>query len=146
MEKSHIKRWNDVARQFLGDDFFAGFTSGAEEAGSGGEEKEGPPADVYHHEDEVIVLVDLPGVENIQDLEMRVSDGNLRLKGKLGMPYKGYEIKSRERQTGGFEKIIPLEENVSNRYTTAKYRKGVLELRFPILKKATPKKVRLRNN
>lgn len=143
LEKQHIQRWNDVARQFLGDDFFSGFTSGAEESD---EVKSGPPADVYHHESEVIVLIDLPGIENIQDIEVRVQDGKLKLKGKLGTPYHGYRIASQERQTGEFEKVINLVENVSNRYTSAKYRKGVLELRFPTLKSAGAQKIRLNKN
>lgn len=134
-----MKRWNDVARQFLGDDFFSGFTNGAEE-------KNGPSADVYHNEHEVIVLVDLPGVENIQGLEMSVQDEKLRLKGSFASPYQGYELKSSERKKGEFEKVISLGTHVSSKYTSAQYRKGVLELRFPRIGKGTTQKIKLKRN
>ncbi|MFC7442468.1 Hsp20/alpha crystallin family protein [Laceyella putida] len=117
------KGWNQLARQFLGDDFFEDILAAAEE-------HKGPVADVYHGKNEVIVVVDLPGMENIQSLEMKVEDNTLWLTGRFPSPYNGYRLAHAERSQGEFQKMIPLGAPVSKNYTSARYRRGVLEIRF----------------
>ncbi|AUS07779.1 hypothetical protein C1X05_02370 [Laceyella sacchari] len=116
------KGWNQLARHFLGDDFFEDILSAAE--------RKGPAADVYHGKNEVIVVVDLPGMDNIQSLEMKVENDTLWLSGRFSIPYNGYRMTLAERSRGEFQKCIPLGAPVSKNYTSARYRRGVLEIRF----------------
>jgi HSP20 family protein len=116
-------RWQSLARQFLGEDFFDEIMETAK--------GHDPRADVYHGPGEVIVVVDLPGIENVRSLKMRVEDETLVIHGTFPTPYDGYEVRVSERKKGEFEKVIPLGARVTTRRASARFRKGVLELRFP---------------
>lgn len=129
------KRWNQLARQFLGDDFFEDILEAAEH--------KGPVADVYHGKNEVIVVVDLPGMENIHSLEMKVEGETLWLSGQFPSPYHGYRLAFAERSRGEFQKKIDLGVPVSKKVTSARYRRGVLEIRFPKLTSKGNTKLRI---
>lgn len=120
--------WHELARQFLGDDFFEEIQTSVN--------KEEPAADVYHGQNEVIVVINLPGLENVHSLELRIEGENLWLQGDFPTPYQGYRTILSERKKGRFQKVIPLGTFVSKKYTHARYRRGVLEIRFP---KITPR-------
>ncbi|MBA4495414.1 Hsp20/alpha crystallin family protein [Paenactinomyces guangxiensis] len=117
-------RWNQLARQFLGEDFFADIMSSA--VG----EKE-PCADVYQGKNEVIVVIDLPGVEDINSLEISVEGETMWIKGYFPTPYQAYQQTLAERKSGEFQKAISLGAPVSKQYSSARYRRGILEIRFP---------------
>lgn len=120
-------KWNQLARQFLGEDFFQDMMDGPLKQG------QGPYADVYQGKNEVIVVIDLPGMEDINSLDIRVEGSIMKIKGFMTSPYQGYPTIITERHKGEFEKTINLGNNVSNKYTSARYRKGVLEIRLPKL-------------
>ncbi|WP_131926479.1 Hsp20/alpha crystallin family protein [Hazenella coriacea] len=120
-------KWNQLARQFLGEDFFQDMMDGPLKQG------QGPYADVYQGQNEVIVVIDLPGMEDINSLDIRVEGALMKIKGFITSPYQGYPTITTERQRGEFEKTINLGNDVSNKYTSARYRKGVLEIRLPKL-------------
>jgi HSP20 family protein len=123
---AQFARWHRLARQFLGEDFFTEIMHAAE--------KEEPAVDVFHGPNEVIVVINLPGIENVHTLEMRVEGETLWIKGQIPNPYEGYHVSLSERKKGEFQKTIPLGVPVSKRFTSARYRKGILEIRFPIPK------------
>jgi HSP20 family protein len=125
MAKQNFAEVNELARAFLGDDFFnelGGIT--ASNAPSG------PAADVYQSHNEVIVVINLPGMENIHTLDIRVEGTDLKLQGSLESPYQAYEATLMERKRGVFERVVPLGVKVVSRYESARYKKGVLELRY----------------
>jgi HSP20 family protein len=125
-EPSH---WNHLARQLLGEDFFEEM---AEVAKSNEPDiHQYPNADVYHGKNEVIVVVELPGMEDINSLDLHIEGDTLLLKGYFPNPYQSYQISHAERVRGTFQKTIPLGVVVSPKYTHARYRKGILEIRFP---------------
>jgi HSP20 family protein len=115
--------WHELARQFLGEDFFEDMQTAARQ--------DEPAADVYHGENEVIVVVNLPGLENVRALDLKLEGNNLIIQGDYPSPYEGYQTIFSERKKGMFKKVIPLQASVSKRYTHARYRRGVLEIRFP---------------
>lgn len=124
--KNHASRklpWHELARQFLGDDFFEEMQTAVH--------KEEPAADVYHGENEVIVVVNLPGLESVHALDLKIEGENLIIQGDYPSPYSGYRTIISERKKGSFKKVIPLKAQVFKKYTHARYRRGVLEIRFP---------------
>jgi HSP20 family protein len=127
-EQSH---WNQLARQLLGDDFFDEMAAVAKSHEPSLDSY--PNADVYHGKNEVIVVVELPGMEDINSLDLHVEGDTLLLKGYSPNPYQSYQISHTERVRGTFQKKIPLGVVVSPKYTHARYRKGILEIRFPKL-------------
>jgi HSP20 family protein len=129
-----VERWYQLARMFLGEEFFDDFITAKNN-------NHLPCADVYHSRDEVIVVVDLPGIEDIGSLDARIAGNNLVLKGTFTPSYQGYESFLCERKRSAFQKIIPLGTAVSNKKTFSRYRKGVLEIRFPKLKSDDENKI-----
>jgi HSP20 family molecular chaperone IbpA len=66
-----------------------------------------PPADVFESEQEVDVLVALPGVAR-ERIEVRLSPGLLVVVGERDMPPSGAAIRRLEIPYGRFERRIPL--------------------------------------
>lgn len=121
-----FSKWYQLARQFLGEDFFKEMTNESF--------NKTPYADVYEGKNEVIVVMDLPGMENINSLDIRIEGETLLIKGYVPSPYQSYRTISTERKSGEFQKTISLGTPVSPKFSSARYRKGVLEIRFPRLK------------
>jgi HSP20 family protein len=125
MAKQNFAQVHELARSFLGDDFF-------NELGeiTASNTPSGPATDVYQSHNEVIVVINLPGMENIHTLDIRVEGTDLKLQGSLESPYQAYEATLMERKRGVFERVVPLGVKVVPRYESARYKKGVLELRY----------------
>ncbi|QKG83450.1 Hsp20/alpha crystallin family protein [Kroppenstedtia pulmonis] len=120
----HISKWGQLAREFLGDEFWSDITSSVR--------VNVPKSDVYHTNREVRVLIDLPGLEKVQDLEIRVEGETLYVKGFIPDVDRLGEPVISERFTGSFERVIPLGTAVKGEERQVRYRKGVLEIRLPL--------------
>ncbi|MXQ55574.1 Hsp20/alpha crystallin family protein [Shimazuella alba] len=124
MKKHNFSQVHELAKAFLGEDFFNEM----------GQISSSPPsepiADVYHSRNEVIVVINLPGMENIHTVDFQVEDTDLKIKGSFESPYEAYESSLMERKRGVFERTIPLRDKVFQKYSSARYKKGVLELRY----------------
>ncbi len=114
-----------MARSFFGNDFFDQMLQT-----SGNTASSGPSVDVYSSQNEVIVAINLPGMENIHTLEIKIEGETLTIKGSIDSPYQAYEATLMERKRGVFEREIPLPAKVKETYDSARYKKGVLELRY----------------
>jgi HSP20 family protein len=122
-QAKEFAQWNQLVRHFLGEDFFEDIVSVVR--------KQEPLTDVYHGKREVIVVVDLPGLESVEAVKMQVEGDTLLLRGEFPAPYRGYTAHFAERKKGEFHKQIALGTKVSKDSSTMRYRKGVLEIRFP---------------
>ena len=136
-KNSNLSRWRELATNFLGEDFFNELPTALG--------RNTPRADVYQSKDEVIVLIDLPGIEDVNSVEIKIDGKTLVVKGKYSNPYKNLKAAIVERNRGDFKKIIPLGSNVSKRYNSATYKKGVLEIRFPKIKDISGEKININN-
>ncbi|GGE27039.1 putative 15 kDa heat shock protein [Marinithermofilum abyssi] len=125
-QDKNFEKWSKLARKFLGDDFWGDMMEAVPTAG--------PKADVYHGQQEVVVLIDLPGIENVKDVDVRIDGDTLWVKGERPNRYAHYNAKVTERNTGAFERKIHLGALVSKKQSSASYRKGVLEIRLRIIK------------
>jgi HSP20 family protein len=128
-QQQHFQKWSQLARKFLGDDFWSDLMS-ASPTTSSASSSNGPKADVYHTQNEVIVLVDLPGIEDIHLLDLRVNEDTLYIKGHIPTRYANYDSTLSERLSGDFERSIPLGTTVTRQRSSARYRKGLLEVRL----------------
>lgn len=118
-------RWNQLAKSFLGEDFLDSMLNihrnNAEE----------PKADVYHSRHEVIVVLDLPGIEDIHSLQYQIEKSKVVVLGIIPNPYDGFPAYSQQCKRGEFQKEIDLGAEVDGKKCSIRYRRGVLELRFP---------------
>lgn len=117
-------RWNQLARSFLGDDFFESITE------KNGTAEEGPKVDVYHSNQEVIVILNLPGVEDMRSMRFQLERGMLIVSGVIPNPYHGYTSFSQQCPRGEFRKEIEIGAEVEPKSRSIRYRRGVVEVRF----------------
>lgn len=115
-------KWGEMARKFLGNDFWGDMMETMPSSG--------PKADVFHGNNDVLVLVDLPGVEDVSQIQLRVEDDTLLIKGRIHPRHTHYEAVLQERYFGDFERKIRLGTSVTRKNSSARYRKGVLEVRL----------------
>lgn len=124
-----FSKWSRLARQFLGEDFWSdmGETFPADKEGGGG-----PPVDIFHGNDEVLVRIEVPGIQDLSQVVLRVEGKELWIKGEIPSRQTYYQAVRRECRSGTFERKVDLGVNVDRRQHRARYRRGIIEL---ILKK-----------
>lgn len=130
-------KWTQLAQKFLGDDFWSGMM----EMIPGSDIK----VDVYHSQNEVIVLVDLPGIRDMNQIDLRIEGDELLIKGQHTSPYEYREVILNERPKGSFERKIKLGALVTKQNSTARYRKGVLEIRLLKVNKSGSQRIQIRD-
>ena len=92
--------------------------------------------DVREHDDEVVVVADLPGVEKTDLSVSLVNPGMLEIRSERRAEKEekeeGYVM--RERMSGAMSRIVTLPHDVTDAGASATFKNGVLEIR---LKKST---------
>jgi HSP20 family protein len=93
------------------------------------EERWLPPTDVYETATEVVVVMDLPGVD-LQDIRVSVTGQVLTVEGerKRTEPADAQAYVRRERLEGAFLRMIELPADVMNDKAKAAYKDGVLRV------------------
>jgi HSP20 family protein len=94
-----------------------------------------PAADLVASEEEVTLVMDVPGLRS-EDLEVELVDRMLRIRGERRYPYgsgeAGRRIHRLERGYGRFERILQVPEGVDPGALAASIEDGVLTLRIPV--------------
>jgi HSP20 family protein len=92
-----------------------------------------PACDVFARGDDLVVRVELPGIDPDKDVQISVQDGVLCVSGErrhdAAIEQAGYY--RREAAYGAFERGIPLPEGARVEDITASYDNGVLEVVIP---------------
>ena len=103
-----------------------------------------PAVDIYETDQNVVLKAELPGVDP-KDVEIRVEDGSLYLKGerKLESDVKEEGYRRIERQYGSFTRSFPLPATVNSEKATAEYKSGVLTLTLPKREEAKPRTIKI---
>ncbi len=98
------------------------------------------PAEVFEDDGEITVRMEAPGMEGA-DFDIQVVDNYLVVSGIKKVTREEHKGRYHlvERAYGRFERAIPLPEEVVAEEASARYRRGVLEVRLP---KASARKVR----
>lgn len=135
---SHWMKWAQLASRFLGEDFWADMESGVLDSV--------PKVDVYHTPSEVIVLVDLPGVDDMSQVQLRTDGQHLLIKGRIPSRYDRLDVSVSERPKGEFQRSIPLGTWVTRHKASARYRRGVLEVRLPKVPAPKTAQIRVRDD
>ncbi len=95
-----------------------------------------PPCDLLHRGDDLVVRLDLPGIDPGKDVEVTVENGMLCIRGERREPHAEHGgLYRRQWRYGAFEQGIALPEGVTGEGITASYADGVLEVVVP---KAAP--------
>ena len=103
-----------------------------------------PAVDIYETDANIVLKAELPGI-NPNDVEVRVEDGTLYLKGqrKFEKEVKEENYHRVERSYGSFVRSFPLPNSVNADDAKAEYKDGVLALTLPKREEAKPKTIKI---
>lgn len=93
---------------------------------------QGPRADMYETSEELVVIVELPGLSSIDKVALSTNGKALQLKGELPCDYrlKTEELLLSERFSGGFQRRIELPREIDPDRVQARYENGLLTVRL----------------
>lgn len=98
---------------------------------TGGEAAWVPDVDVYETDAEILVRIDLPGVD-ANSIDLSVSGKTLLLRGARPAPETGVgRVRVQERYSGLFGRDVELSEEVDPDGIRAEFQNGVLSVRLP---------------
>jgi len=120
---------------------FSRFFTGAD----GGEAKPWSPAvDIYENDHNLVLKAELPGIDP-NDVEIRVEDEVLYLKGqrKFEKDVKEKNYHRIERAYGSFQRTFTLPSFVDANQVAADYKNGILTLTMPKREEAKPKTIKI---
>ncbi len=116
----------------LFEDAFRGFGLGSFGAGAS---PGWPHVEVIDREKEVRVTAELPGLEE-KDVEIRVEDNMLVLRGEKRTEFEDNERHYSERYYGRFERQVALPAEIDDERANATFRDGVLTVTLPKTERA----------
>jgi HSP20 family protein len=101
-----------------------------------------PPLDVLETDENILVKVEIPGVEP-KDIDISISGNTLTIKGekKAEKEETGKNYHFVERSYGNFSGSIVLPTSVKFEHAKAEYKKGILEITLPKSVKSEVKKI-----
>lgn len=128
-------RWNRMFDEFMG--------------GLSDEDREmqrvwRPRVDVAESENEVRVMVDLPGVRK-EDVNITLENGTLTISGerKVEEEKRDENVHFAERVYGHFSRSFTVQETLNTDKIEAKFKDGVLTIHLPKVEQAKPKKIEI---
>lgn len=103
-----------------------------------------PNIDMYDKKDEIVVKVELPGVEKDQ-VDITLSEDTLTVKGeaKREEEVKDEDYYRCERCYGSFSRTIELPVRIQGDKSKATFKNGILEIRLPKAEEAKPKEIKV---
>jgi HSP20 family protein len=101
-----------------------------------------PAADVYNHENEYLIMIDLPGIER-DALEISLDDNRLTI-GGVRAAVENQNQQRVERPHGRFLRRFGVPATVDQKAITAEYKDGVLRLRLPKRKEQKARRVEIK--
>ncbi len=94
------------------------------------------PVDIIYKNSDVVLIFEIPGLNSKEDVSIKLLGSSLVIEGDIKRKYS-FTNKERtkfERNIGHFYRKINLPYILDNNRINAKYQKGLLEVRIPILK------------
>jgi len=101
-----------------------------------------PAVDIYETADSLVLKAELPGI-NPDDVEIRVEDNTLYLKGERKFEVKEENLHRVERSYGTFSRSFVLPGTIQADKVKADYENGVLTLTMPKREEAKPRTIKI---
>lgn len=104
-----------------------------------------PNVDIFERGNEVVIQVELPGV-NKEDIDLTITDDRLVIKGEIkkpeGVSEEDYILN--ERSYGTFSRTVNLPVDVDKSSVKANFKNGLLEITILKKEEAKPKEIKIR--
>lgn len=103
-----------------------------------------PTTDVLAEDGDLVVRLELPGVDPSRDVKITIEDGELIVRGerKESKEVKEENYVRKETAYGAFERYVPVPEDTDEKKVKAEYADGILEIRLPAAAKGEPSRGR----
>jgi len=103
-----------------------------------------PAVDIFETAESVVLVADLPGVE-MKDIELRVENNSLTLRGERRMKtdVRQENYHRIERAYGTFYRSFTLPSTIDQENIKAEHRNGILEVVLPKSEGAKPKRIQV---
>jgi HSP20 family protein len=142
--RSRWEPFGSLVRQFDGD-----FDTLVRRAfGGSGQAAFVPAADIVRDGTDVVVTLELPGIDVEKDVDVEVSGGRLLIRGRRTEEHSEDTggVLVRETRTGEFRRAFTLPEHVTAEHVEADYDRGLLKIRVRDIAKpkAEPQKITVR--
>jgi HSP20 family protein len=103
-----------------------------------------PAADIYEAENELAVILEMPGVEK-KNVQVRVEDDVLNVEGRLDLAkYQGLQPLYTEYNIGHYARSFRLSSKIDQGKIAAEMKDGVLSLKLPKIEEAKPRTIQIR--
>jgi HSP20 family protein len=113
--------WTKHWQQFFQGDFWGNFQSFLPATN-----KQQSGINIYKKDNELLIVVSLPGLEKVEDAELYVYYKTLEIKANINLNFKGFELVEEGIFQGTWEKTIPLPFSVKEDRIEATYHNGLL--------------------
>src|SRR5262245_24511431 len=101
-----------------------------------------PRVDILETADELLLFVDLPGVES-EDVDVRFENGELTLSGRRSAKYSGRPWLW-EYETGSFHRAFRVTENIAADKIHAEMKNGVMTVHLPKVEAVKPRRITIK--
>lgn len=144
MDLHKLKEWMEMAQKVQGGDFWnqifdhdyaKQFMADASTENPSEGKKENSPAvdypaiDILESDDQVFILVDIPGVQK-EDVRLSLQGDRLVIRCIINSPAYGLKPIQKERKYGNFERVLKLPELPMDYKLNAKFQNGLLEISY----------------
>jgi len=100
-----------------------------------------PRADIYETDDEIVVVADMPGVDE-KTVNITLENNVLTIDGNVEMePPEGYALSYAEYRVGNYQRAFSLSDQIDREGIEATVKDGVLRLHLPKFTEAKTKKI-----
>ena len=101
-----------------------------------------PPINVFQQGDDVLAIIELPGVEK-NDLQIHAKENTIRISGRKTTNYPEGSVHRRERVFGEFDRTLSLPIQLDPDRIKAEYHDGVLALLLPRAESEKPRTIKI---
>ena len=100
-----------------------------------------PRADIYETDDEIVVVADVPGVDE-KSVDITLENNVLTIDGNVELePPEGYSLNFAEYRVGDYQRAFSLSDQIDREGIEATVKDGVLRLHLPKVTEAKTKKI-----
>ncbi|HZG59708.1 MAG TPA: Hsp20/alpha crystallin family protein [Anoxybacillus sp.] len=138
---NQFKDWKKQWEYFFNQDFwnnFEPFLQTNKQSSSG--------VNIYKKEEnELLVVMNIPGLEDVEQVEVYVDYKTLEIKAEINLQFKGFELVEEGIFQGTFEKTVPLPFAVKEDRIEASYAGGLLMIHLHrLIPDDTKKKIKIK--
>jgi|GEM_PF-618528 len=117
-----FKDWKKQWDYFFNQDFWQSFEPFLQT----GQRQESPGVNIYSRENELLVVVSIPGLQDIEQVEVYAEYNVLEVRAEISLPFGDYELIEEGIFQGTMEKTISLPFAIKEDRIDATYRHGLL--------------------